>query len=338
MGFGPSLVYMLIDNHKRVINYVRLAVTDRCNLRCNYCMPESGVNFEKNENILTIEELTLLSNILISQGVDKIRITGGEPFVRKDIMKLLRAISSNPGLKELSITTNGTLIGNHIDELKSLGITHINLSMDAINPAIFNQITRRNYFEVVYSNLNKLIKEGFNLKINFVVLKDQNTEEILPILNLIKNNNISVRFLEEMPFNGGSKEFSSIEWNYRKILDFISKHHPDYYQISSPKTATSINYKIPGYLGSFGVIPSFSRTFCGSCNRLRVTAKGDIITCLYAPAYTNIRDILRKENPLEEIISKIIDAISNRAKDGFEAQAKERENSLKWNSMTSIGG
>ncbi|CAM4223336.1 GTP 3',8-cyclase MoaA [Zobellia roscoffensis] len=327
---------MLIDNHNRTINYVRLAVTDRCNLRCNYCMPAEGINFAKNDKLFKIEELSRLSEILVSQGVDKIRITGGEPFVRKDLMVLMRNLSKMEGLNDISVTTNATLIGPYIDELKELGIKNINVSMDAINKETFEKITRRNQYDTVHNNIIRLITEGFNVRINFIALEGQNTEDILPMLELTKHYEVSVRFLEEMPFNGGSKKFESIAWDYKRILSYVKEAHPDYYELPSPKTSTSINYKIPGYKGSFGVIPSFSRTFCGSCNRLRVSATGDVITCLYAQPSMNIRDIFRSEGSEEKIKESILKAIGSRSKTGFEAQEKYK--GVFANSMTSIGG
>src|SRR5690606_7342075 len=140
---------MLIDNHGRTINYLRLAVTDRCNLRCNYCMPAEGIDFVAADRLLSMDELKYLGGILVGQGVDKIRITGGEPFARKDLMELMRHLSGLPGLKELSVTTNATLIGPHIDELKALGIKDINLSLDAIDRGTFERITRRKQFDTV---------------------------------------------------------------------------------------------------------------------------------------------------------------------------------------------
>ena len=327
---------MLIDNHNRKIDYLRLAVTDRCNLRCNYCMPAEGINFAKNDKLFSIDELSRLSEILVSQGIDKIRITGGEPFVRKDVMVLLRRLSKLDGLNEISITTNATTIGNHIDELKELGILNINVSMDAINRKTFEKITRRNHYDTVYNNIIRLITEGFNVRINFIALEDQNTEDILPMLELTKHYDVSVRFLEEMPFNGGSKNFNSIVWDYKRILSYIREAHPTYYKLESAKTSTSMNYKIPGFKGSFGVIPSFSRTFCGSCNRLRISAVGDVITCLYAKPSMNIRDILRSENSGEKVKEQILKAIGSRAKTGHEAQGNYE--GIFDNSMTSIGG
>ena len=327
---------MLVDNHNRAINYLRLAVTDRCNLRCNYCMPEEGINFAKNDKLFTIDELVKLSEIVVSQGIDKIRITGGEPFVRKDLMVLLRSLSKLEGLNDISVTTNATLIGPYIDELKELGIKNINVSMDAINRETFERITRRDHYDVVYNNMIRLITEGFNVRINFIALDGQNTDDILPMLELTKHYNVSVRYLEEMPFNGGSKEFQTIKWDFKTILEHIRCEHPEYYKLESPKTSTSINYKIPGYKGTFGVIPSFSRTFCGSCNRLRISATGDVITCLYAKASANLRDIMRADDVEENIKKEILKAVGSRAKTGFEAQEKYKD--VFSNSMTSIGG
>lgn len=327
---------MLVDNHNRRINYLRLAVTDRCNLRCNYCMPSEGINFAKNDKLFTLEELARLASILVSQGIDKIRITGGEPFVRKDLMVLLRHLAALEGLNEISVTTNATLIGPYIDELKQLGITNINVSLDAINRDTFERITRRNQYDVVHDNMLRLITEGFNVRINFIALDGQNTQDILPILELTKHFNVAVRFLEEMPFNGGSRSFDTISWDYKRILAYIKEAHPEYYQLESPKTSTSINYKIPGFKGTFGVIPSFSRTFCGTCNRLRISATGDVITCLYGKPKMNLRDILRGENSEERVKEHIRSAIGSRAKTGFEAQQENR--GVFKSSMTSIGG
>lgn len=327
---------MLIDNHNRQINYLRLAVTDRCNLRCNYCMPAEGINFAKNDKLFTIDELFTLSKIMVEQGIDKIRITGGEPFVRKDLMVLLRKMAVLEGLKDISITTNATLIGPYIDELKALGITDINVSMDAIHKETFDVITRRNEYETVYKNLIRLITEGFNVRINFIVLDGQNTQDILPILEAMKFHDVSVRFLEEMPFNGGSKTFNTIKWDYKNIFKHISGAYSNIEKLESPRTSTSINYKIRGHKGTFGLIPSFSRTFCGTCNRLRISATGDVITCLYGKPSMNLRDVMRNENAEENIKLHILKAIGSRAKTGFDAQ--KNHSSVFDSSMTSIGG
>ena len=171
---------------------------------------------------------------------------------------------------------------------------------------------------------------------NFIALDGQNTQDILPILKVMKHYPVSVRFLEEMPFNGGSKNFNTIKWDYKYILQHIQEAFPRIEKLASPKTSTSINYKIEGHTGTFGLIPSFSRTFCGSCNRLRISATGDVITCLYGKPKANIRDIIRKGNSTNEVQEAIKKAIGSRAATGFDAQ-KEHQNVFN-NSMTSIGG
>ncbi len=327
---------MLIDNHNRVINYLRLAITDRCNLRCNYCMPAQGIDFAKRSEVFTIEELCQLSSIMVDQGIDKIRLTGGEPFVRKDIMGLFRHLTTLEGLKEISVTTNATLIGPYIDELAALGIKDVNLSMDAVTKETFERITRRNQFDIVYENMLRLIEQNFKLRINCIVLEGQNEQEILPLLELTKHHNVSVRFLEEMPFNGGVKSFHKIRWDYKAIYKYISERFDGIEELKSPSTSTATNYKIPGHIGTFGIIPSFSRTFCGSCNRLRISATGDVITCLYGKPRMNIRALLRSENCSEKISAEIERAIGSRSKTGFEEQQRYKD--VFKNSMTSIGG
>jgi cyclic pyranopterin phosphate synthase len=300
-------------------------------------MPSEGIDFVQNDRLLSIPELKKVSEILVSQGIDKIRITGGEPFVRKDLMVLLRHLAQLEGLNDISVTTNATLIGPHIDELKQLGITNINVSLDSINRETFERITRRKQFDTVHDNLIRLITEGFNVRINFIVLEGQNEQDIIPILDVMKHHKVSVRFLEEMPFNGGSKNFNTIKWNYKAILEHIAGTFPNYQKLESPKESTSINYKIDGHVGTFGIIPSFSRTFCGSCNRLRITATGDVITCLYGKSKANLRDIIREESSEEKVKETILKTIGSRAKTGFEAQ-NEHSNTVFDNSMTSIGG
>jgi cyclic pyranopterin phosphate synthase len=299
-------------------------------------MPAEGINFAKKETLLTVEELSFLSQTLVGQGIDKIRITGGEPFVRKDLMALLRNLRKMNGLNDISITTNATLIGPHIDELLELGVMNINVSMDAIHRETFERITRRDQYDTVYDNLIRLISLGFNVRINFIVLENQNIQDILPVLELPRHYPVSVRFLEEMPFNGGSKSFESIRWNYKKILDYVTEAYPDIEKLTSPDTSTSINYKIKGHKGTFGLIPSFSRTFCGSCNRLRITATGDVITCLYGKPKMNVRDILRGPDAESELKKAIHRTIGMRERTGFEAQ--RAHSGVFKNSMTSIGG
>lgn len=299
-------------------------------------MPESGIAFAPREELLTIAELKHLSSQMVQMGIDKIRITGGEPFARKGLMELMRHLSGMQDLKEISVTTNATLIGPHIEELWNLGIRSVNVSLDALDPQRFARITRRDMYDVVMENLMRLVDQGFDVRINCIVLDKQNVEEILPMINFAKDHPVAVRFLEEMPFNGGSRDFRTIRWNHKRILEKIREHYPVFQEIPGPATSTSRNYRIPGFKGSVGIIPSFSRTFCGSCNRVRITAKGDVITCLYGKPKTNLRGVLRGVNVQEELKKEVGRVLGQREENGFEAQYHSK--GIFNESMTSIGG
>lgn len=339
MGERPSMNIMkqhsLIDPHGRKVSYLRLSVTDRCNFRCRYCMPEKGIEFVPREELLTYEELQYLSEIFCKLGIDKIRITGGEPFVRKDMIPFLRRLRNINGLEKLTITSNGTILQKYINELKEIGIDSINISLDSLDRERFHMITRRDKFDNVYSGIFKLLDEGFKIKINCVIMEDKNEEDMIPFVELTKNNPISVRFLEEMPFNGG-QSFDSIKWNYMEIYNHIRDHYPNIEKIPGDATSTSVNYRIPGFKGTFGIIASFSRTFCGSCNRIRLSAIGDLRTCLYGPPVVNLRDLIRKGISDKELEMAIIDAIARREKDGFAAEALNKKKVME--SMSVLGG
>ncbi|MEM7297569.1 MAG: GTP 3',8-cyclase MoaA [Bacteroidota bacterium] len=323
----------LTDKFGREIDYLRLSVTDRCNLRCTYCMPERGLQFSPKEHLLTYEELLHLVDILGSVGVNKVRITGGEPFVRADLISFLRSLSERPFLKKINITSNITLIRPYLDELENLGITEINVSLDSLEKKNFQLITRRDEFEEVERSLYEMIERGFNLKVNCVVMKGLNEQQIMPLLGLAKEHPVSVRFLEEMPFNG-SGELKRDVMDYREILSHIEETFA-YTKLIDEPSSTSMNYRIEGFRGSFGVIPSFSRTFCGTCNRLRLSSTGEIRTCLYGKEALNLKDMLR-EGAAEEAIKEALKiAVQNKPVDGF-AAAEENEHS--YSSMTTLGG
>jgi cyclic pyranopterin phosphate synthase len=298
-------------------------------------MPEEGVNFARRSDLLSFNEMYLLSNIFCSMGVSKIRITGGEPFVRAGLIPFLKNISVIPGLQEISITSNGSFTTKNILALKEMGIRKINLSLDSLNRDRFFAITRRDSFESVYAGVFKLLEHGFDVKLNCVLAEGKNTEDIIPFVELTKDYDLSVRFLEEMPFNG-SDSFAVPVWDYKEVYSYINQHFPVIHKLESEISSTSVNYKIPGYKGSFGIIPSFSRTFCGTCNRIRLSATGELRTCLYGPAAVNLRDVMRAGASEEEIQEEILAAVSMRAKNGFEAEALSNEVAHK--SMSFLGG
>lgn len=214
---------MLKDNHGRTVNYLRLAVTDRCNLRCFYCMPEQGLNWLDRTELMNYEEMLHICSLLVSMGIEKIRITGGEPFIRKDIMQFLTALSKLGGLKQLTITTNGVLTAPHVAELKTIGIKSVNLSLDTLDRNRFFAITRRDELPDVLNTLDALLYHNIETKLNAVVMDGKNTEDIIPLVDLTKNLPISVRFIEEMPFNGEADHNPSLLWDHIHILNRIKK-------------------------------------------------------------------------------------------------------------------
>ncbi|NBU35193.1 MAG: GTP 3',8-cyclase MoaA [Bacteroidetes bacterium] len=328
----------LFDNHGRIINYARIAVTDRCNLRCFYCMPEEGIQYMPKQELLQFEELERLTKILTELGITKLRITGGEPFVRKDIMKFIESIHALPHLEEIHITTNGTHSADIIPELKRLGIKSVNLSLDTLNAARFFEITRRDLFSEVYHTLESLIIHDIPTKINAVVMANKNIDDLIPLCELTKNTPVSVRFIEEMPFNGTGSHYEQLYWNHVNILAYLKNEYPNLYKMEDPKYATSSNYKIPGYLGSIGIIAAYSRTFCGTCNRIRITPQGTLKTCLYDHGVFNLRDLMRNEATDEQIKEALLDSFSNRAKDGWEAEKNRFDFFPATESMSTIGG
>lgn len=328
----------LYDNHGRLINYVRLAVTDRCNLRCFYCMPEEGIKYVSRQELLSYEEMTRLMHILVGMGIEKLRITGGEPFVRKDMMDFLRAVSRLEGLKKINITTNGTLTARLIPELKEIGIHSVNLSLDTLDRDRFFAITRRNEFDKVKETFHALLDHGIKTKINTVVMDGKNTEDLIPMTELTRQHPISVRFIEEMPFNGEGAHYEKLHWNHRRILQHLQTHFPGIEKIPDPPHSTSSNYRIPGFKGTVGIIAAYSRTFCGTCNRIRITPQGMLRTCLYDNGVFNIRDLMRAGATDAQLRDAFLDALSNRARDGWEAERNHRSGLPVQESMSTIGG
>jgi len=329
---------MIIDNHGRVLNYVRLAVTDRCNLRCFYCMPAEGIDYLPKKHLLTYEEMERMLRVLAGLGISKVRITGGEPFLRKDLMFFLRRVNAIPGIEEINITTNGVLTAPFIPELKALGIKSINLSLDTLNRERFFKITRRDELPKVMATFYALLQQDIDVKINAVVMAGQNTEDIIPLALLTKEFPVSVRFIEEMPFNGGGVQHPTLEWNYVKILNTLKEVFPGMQAVKSAPNATAQKYIIPGHVGNIGIIAAFTRTFCGTCNRIRVTAQGGLKTCLYGEDVLNIRDILRANATDESLLNALMNVFGNRAKDGYEAEQNRQFILPVFESMSSIGG
>lgn len=331
---SPQILY---DNHGRPLNYLRLAVTDRCNLRCFYCMPEKGIRYLPKKGLLSFEEIERLVTLMACMGITKVRLTGGEPFVRRDLMDLIRRIKSINGIHDIHLTTNGVLTAPYIPELKKL-ISSVNLSLDTLNRERFKQITFRDEFDSVLETLHTLIQHSIPVKINAVVMDGKNIDDIVPLIELTKQYPVSVRFIEEMPFNGEGSHYPTLIWTYKKVLEYIQLHYPNIHKVSDPENSTAYHYAIPGYVGNIGIIAAFSRTFCGTCNRIRVTAQGVLKTCLYDDGVLNIRDLMRSGYSDQQIQSELASAFNNRSKDGLEAERARINHLPVSESMSMIGG
>ncbi|GEJ46232.1 GTP 3',8-cyclase MoaA [Chryseobacterium sp. ON_d1] len=300
-------------------------------------MPENGLPWIKQNELMTDEEMLRICSVFTEMGVDKIRITGGEPFVRKNSIELIQNISQLAGLTDLSITTNGLLTEQYIPQLKKCGIQSVNLSLDTLDRDRFFKITRRNSLDKVMKTLNGLLQNNIKVKINTVVMEGENTEDIIPLVMLTKNLPIDVRFIEEMPFNGSETDIS-LKWNFTQIYNHIKEYFPEIQKTEDPKSSTSYNYKIPGFTGSIGIIAAYTRSFCGDCNRIRITPSGILRTCLYEGSGINLKDEIRMGKTDEALKNIIIDSIHQKPKDGWEAQKQSLNPSQIHQSMATIGG
>jgi cyclic pyranopterin phosphate synthase len=300
-------------------------------------MPAEGIKYIPKKEVLSFEEMERLVRVLASMGITKVRLTGGEPFVRTDLMKLIRTMVEIPGIRDLHITTNGVLTEPHIPELKKLGIASVNLSLDTLDRERFKAITLRDEFDRTLKTFTLLLEHEIPVKINAVVMEGKNIDDILPMVELTKNKNVSVRFIEEMPFNGGS-HYAPLNWNYKTILEHIRSEYPGILKVKDDPNSTAYHYKIPGHAGDVGIIAAFSRTFCGTCNRIRVTAQGTLKTCLYDEGVLDIKKLMREGKDDEKIKDQLLKAFSSRAIDGFAAEKQRKENQPIHESMSTIGG
>jgi molybdenum cofactor biosynthesis protein A len=293
---------MLTDIHGRIHNYLRISLTERCNLRCTYCMPEEGIDLTPKANICTLEELIEIADTFIALGVNKIRLTGGEPLVRKNFEWFLTELGKRD--VELAITTNGLLLERYFDVFESAGLRNVNVSLDTLDSDKFTLITRRSGFETVVKNINTLVERGFSTKLNMVVMRGMNDDEIADFASFAKDRAITVRFIEFMPFDGN-------RWNSEKMVsaDEIRTILQERYTLLRDEDAphdTTKHYRIEGFHGKIGIISSMSEQFCGSCNRIRLLSNGSIKNCLFSQSETNLLEPLRAGQDLEPIIREAI--------------------------------
>jgi cyclic pyranopterin phosphate synthase len=278
-----------------------------------------------------------LIRVLTELGVNKVRLTGGEPFVRKDFVGFLEMLSYNDLLDAINITTNGALISQHIDKIEKLEkVKNINLSIDSLQRDKFAKITRRDVFPEVYKTFELLEQSSLNLKLNVVVQSGFNTDEIVNFVKLTKDKNVAVRFIEEMPFNGKGQRDMKENWTFNKILNEV-KTVFSVDEIQSEKSSTSRNYKIDNHLGTFGIIPAFTRTICNDCNRIRITSTGTFKNCLFDDGVFNLRDFIRKGASNDDLKELFLSLVKDKPENGFIAEANRKKGNVS-ESMSTIGG
>ncbi len=297
----------LIDSHGRKINYLRLSVTDRCNLRCRYCMPEDGISKLRHHEILTFEELMILARTAVQIGIEKIRITGGEPLVRNGIIHLLGNLAKIPGLRQLVLTTNGLLLEEMAESLKFAGVQRLNISLDSLRPDNFRQITRCGDLEKVLKGIRVAEETGFPIKINVVAMRGINDDEFIDFARLTLTKPYAVRFIEYMP-TVNEQGWQALAIPGDEIIERISAQFPLALMDKGALSGPSRDYRIHGAAGTIGVITPISGHFCSDCNRIRVTSSGMAKSCLFDDKEYDLRPLLKpgSENALNEAMRQIV--------------------------------
>jgi len=326
----------MLDNHHRTINYLRLSVTDRCNLRCIYCMPEEGIPFLPHAEILTYEEMQHAVELCVQSGIRKVRLTGGEPLVRKGILRFIEGLCHTEGLEEVSVTTNGVLLKDVARELRGCGICRINVSMDTLNREKFSRITRRDCFNQVWEGIQEADSAGFSpIKLNVVAIKGVNDDEILDFARLTFTKPYHIRFIEMMPVGEKSIWTSERFLSLQEILETVRRLAPVRAVNRGPLDGPAERYALDGASGEIGLIGALSHHFCETCNRLRLTADGRLRGCLFSDQETDIKTPLRQGESDAHLLELIKTTISNKPRDHGLSKFLPRKCVR---SMNSIGG
>ena len=326
---------MIRDRYDRVHDYLRISLTDNCNLRCFYCMPEEAYDFTPASRLMQEDEVVALAKIFVEQGVKKIRLTGGEPLVRKDAGKIISSLSKLS--VQLFITTNGTRIHLFLEELKAANISTINISLDTLHPEKFMLITKRNLFHQVRSNIELLLHHHFHVKINMVVIKGFNDDEINDFIEWTAHHPVQVRFIEFMPFSG-NRWTSNKVFSLNEILSVVSKNY-NFLPLQADKNNTAKHFMIPGHVGSFAVISTMSAPFCNTCNRMRLTADGKMKNCLFSKNETDLLSALRNGEDVVTLIHSNIQTKEKELGGQFTSNMQAVDASVIENrSMITIGG
>ncbi|XP_065170805.1 molybdenum cofactor biosynthesis protein 1 isoform X1 [Atheta coriaria] len=318
----------LTDLYGRHHSYLRISLTERCNLRCQYCMPAEGVQLQPNSNLLSIDEIVKLATLFAQEGVTKIRLTGGEPTVRKDLPDIIRQLKAIQGLETVAMTTNGLVLTRQLVTLQRAGLDIINVSLDTLQKDKFERITRRKGWERVLMGIDLGIQLGYNpVKVNCVVMKNFNDDEVCDFVQMTEEKNVDVRFIEYMPFTGNKWEMEKLV-SYKEMVEKIRAKWPTFAPLENGPNDTSKAWKIPGAKGQVGFITSMSEHFCGSCNRLRITADGNLKVCLFGNAEISLRDALRAKCSDDDLLALIGAAVSRKKKQHADCNLISRPHSF----------
>lgn len=326
----------LTDSFGRTHDYLRISLTERCNLRCTYCMPENGIVLRDKAEFMTAEETLAIAEQFVALGVRKIRLTGGEPLIKRNAELIIRELGKLP--IELTLTTNGVLVDRYIDHFLDAGIRQLNVSLDSLQEERFQRITRRSDFQKVIQNIRLLLQEGFEVKINAVLMRGDNDDEIADFIRWTQAEKVHVRFIEFMPFDGNNWQWEQ-KISYREILQRIVKDFgADAFEpLPARPHDTARNFRMHGAPGTFGIISTVTNPFCDTCNRIRLTADGKVKNCLFSNEEVDLLTAYRAGEDLEPLIrTAILSKKKERA--GHPLFTDENVGGLQNRSMTSIGG
>lgn len=325
----------IVDQFGRVHNYLRISLTERCNLRCFYCMPEEGIELRDRSKFMRQEEILAIAKSFTELGVNKIRLTGGEPLVRKDFGQIIRGLSELP--VELGVTTNGILVDKYIDAFKEANMSSINVSLDSLNKEKQIRISRRDYYDRIIDNIHLLLDEGFRVKVNGVIMRGVNDDELIDFVEWTKYLPLNIRFIEFMPFDGNKWNWDK-KISFQEIMDKLYTYYPaqNILKLEDKPNDTTRNYRIRSYTGTFGIISTVTNPFCDTCNRIRLTADGKIKNCLFSKGETDLLTAYRNGEDLNKLI---LDSVWHKKKLRGGIESFEDVESLHKNrSMIAIGG
>ncbi|MBL7953065.1 MAG: GTP 3',8-cyclase MoaA [Flavobacteriales bacterium] len=327
----------LQDLHSRTHRSLRISVVDKCDLRCTYCMPEDQ-HFLKREELMTREEVVTIARLFVERyGITKIRLTGGEPLLRPDVVEIVRDLAAMR--VKLGLTTNAVSLHKYIDGLAAAGLRSLNVSLDTFDADRFKRIARRDLYEQVWNNVRLAHDRGMHIKLNMVVMRGVNDDEILRFVELTEHNGIDVRFIEFMPFAGNHWGRDKV-YTYAEMLGLIGSVH-SFDRLNDDINSTAKTYRVPGWRGTFAVISTVTEPFCGSCDRLRITAEGKMRNCLFAREETDLLSALRRGDDITELIEANV-AAKHAMLGGLPPFKPEKQeevlNDLSERPMVSIGG